>query len=171
MDEDAFRDDSYDDGYQDDEEEFEQHTIHGSFSEIPGIDLNNLTPEAEDALFDFLIETQVKPQLEAAMGEMPEIAEAADNPDDIEDMPMQGEMFIFGQSDGVDPEELLEVQKRLGEGMKLEYALEEFTRLRLKRQRERVHRGIRIRYIELSVDQDGVEALSADELSEMFNRS
>ena len=143
--------------------------MHGSFSEIPGIDLNNLTPEAEDALFDFLIETQVKPQLEAAMGEMPELADT--DTESLEDMPMQGEMFIFGQSEGVEPEELLEVQKRLGEGMKLEYALEEFTKLRLKRQRERVHRGIRIRYIELSVDEDGIDALSAEELNEMFNRS
>ena len=168
MDDDSFRDDSYDDGYQEDEE-FEQHTVHGSFSEIPGIDLNNLTPEAEDALFDFLIETQVKPQLEAAMGEMPELADT--DTESLEDMPMQGEMFIFGQSEGVEPEELLEVQKRLGEGMKLEYALEEFTKLRLKRQRERVHRGIRIRYIELSVDEDGIDALSAEELNEMFNRS
>ena len=104
------------------------------------------------------------------MGEMPEIAEAADNPDDIKDMPIRGEMFIFSQSDGVDPEELLEVQKRLGEGMKLEYALEEFTRLRLKRQRERVHRGIRSLH-RTERRQDGVEALNADELSEMFNRS
>ena len=159
----------FDSGYQDEPQPIEHRTVHGAFAQLPDVDWRDLSDEETDKIFDFLIETQVKPQLRAALGE--EGLDPLSAEEELAEGMLQGEMFIFGHCDGVEQEELLKIQELLGEGMQLEYALEEFTGLHLSRQRQRQYRGMRINYIELVTDDNPVTPLSASELSDMFDRS
>jgi hypothetical protein len=164
----------FDSGYEDEPAPIENRTVHGAFAQLPDVDWRDLSDEETDKIFDFLIETQVKPQLRAALGELGDEVGEADQLDadaELEEGMLQGEMFIFGHCEGVEQQELIKIQELLGEGMQLEYALEEFTGLHLRRQRQRHYRGMRINYIELVTDQNPVAPLSASELSDMFDRS
>ena len=111
-------------------------------------DTAGMSDEDEDTLFDYLIETQIKPQLSAALGEFDNDSEFAMTDDDGEFL-IQGEMFIFGHTDGISADDVMAIRQRLSDGMTLEYALAEFTDLQIRLQRERNYRGMRIRYIEL----------------------
>ena len=75
--------------------------------------------------------------------------------------------MVFGGSDGVDPEEISNIQQRVQDGVDLSYILKEMTDLTIKNIRETTIKNLTVQYIE-QPKTDDIEPLSADELEDMF---
>lgn len=112
-----------------------------------------------DSLLDHIIDHIVKPQLD-------ETCEG-----DTEGNEHSGVAWVFGCREPIHPGNFDQLQLRLTEGMSLDYALAEFSDLKIVTQRSRQHGQIDVRYIELAMreEDDEIAIPSVEELNAQFD--
>ncbi|TVR42964.1 MAG: hypothetical protein EA402_10455 [Planctomycetota bacterium] len=115
---------------------------------------------SDDELLDHIIENVVRPSLSEEIGRS-----------DLSGI--QGVAYVFGGRQDVDPAMLSTVYRLVeGEGVSVEYALREFTCLRVGKMRHASRGGLHVHYIELmnEPEEQAHEHLSSDQLAAMFRR-
>ena len=111
----------------------------------------------DDELLDHIIDNVVFPSLSEQVG-----------PDEMEHV--QGIAYVFGGRNDVDPAIIGKLYSLVEtEGVPLEYALHEFTSLKVGKVRHASRGGLHIHYMELStMDEDDCQ-ISPEELQAMYD--
>ncbi|TVR09062.1 MAG: hypothetical protein EA401_13265 [Planctomycetota bacterium] len=112
----------------------------------------------DEEMLDHIIDNVVVPSLHDQIGE-----------DALEHV--QGVAYVFGGRGDINPQVLQRLQSMIEhDAIPLEYALREFTTLKVGKKKHSQRGGLQVNYIELIGDDSGVDILSDDELAEMFAR-
>lgn len=123
-------------------------------------DLNDLPPDERERILNEIIEQVIKPQLED-MGTMFSDAE--------------GEAFVFGSTDKEQAEATMQkINDLLQDGLAIDYILQEMTDLHVNQHMSKQVGDMTVNFINIDQGKDNeeqVQALSPDELRDMFENS
>lgn len=112
---------------------------------------------SDDELLDHIIEHVVVPSLTEQI-----------SPEDMEHI--QGVAYVFGGRRDIDPDVISHLYSLVeGEGVSLEYALREFTALRVGKVRHASRGGLHVHYVELIHGPEDDAELSPEQLRAMFD--